>query len=228
MAAELQIIAGGGIAGSLDELARQFERASGHKLAIRYATVPDLIKLATSGEPFDAAVAPQELFQNDAARTRMTASPTATIARAGLGVAVPAGAGRPDISSEAAFKQALLAARSLATIPSSAAGTQILKLFERLGIAQELKPRLKALAGPKELVQAMAAGEAELGMFLINVLMAPGLDVVGPVPAALDQQIVYVGRLAAAAKEPAAGRAFIDFLQTPQAKKVIVAKGMTA
>jgi molybdate transport system substrate-binding protein len=228
MAAILQLIAGGGIAASLDELARQFERAAGHKLAIRYATVPDLIKMATSGDPFDAAVAPQELFHNEAARARMAAAPVATIARAGLGVAVPAGARRPDISSEAAFKQALLAARSLATIPSSAAGAQILKLFERLGIAQEMKTRLKAQAGPKELQQAMAAGEAELGMFLINVLMAPGLDVVGPVPAALDQQITYLGRLAAAAQEPAAARAFIDFLQTPQAKKVIVGKGMVA
>jgi molybdate transport system substrate-binding protein len=105
---------------------------------------------------------------------------------------------------------------------------QVLKLFERLGIATETNAKLKALAGPADLVKAMAAGEAELGLFLTNVLTAPGIDVVGPVPAGLTQDIVYNGAVANGATDPAAARAFLDFLQTPEAKKVIVAKGMMA
>jgi molybdate transport system substrate-binding protein len=224
-AAELQVLAGGGIAAPMNELAKQFESATGHKLKIRYGTTPDLIKMATSGDPFDLAVVPREVFRDEAARA-MIPGPTVDIARVGLGVAVHAGAAKPDISSEAAFKQALVSAKSIATIPASAGGMQVLKLFERLGIATETNAKVKAAAGPAELVKTMAAGEAELGLFLINVLTAPGIDVVGPVPAGLSQDIVYIGGVANGATDPAAARAFLDFLQTPEAKKVIVSKGM--
>jgi len=226
-AAELQVLAGGGIAGPMNELARQFESTTGHKLKIRYGTTPELIKMATSGDPFDLAVVPREVFRDEAARA-MIPGPTVDIAHVGLGVAVRAGAAKPDISSEAALKQALLGAKSIATIPASAGGMQVLKLFERLGIATETNAKLKALAGPADLVKAMAAGEAELGLFLTNVLTAPGIDVVGPVPAGLTQDIVYNGAVANGATDPAAAKAFLDFLQTPEAKKVIVAKGMMA
>jgi molybdate transport system substrate-binding protein len=226
-AAELQVLAGGGIAAPMNELARQFESTTGHKLKIRYGTTPELIKMATSGDPFDLAVVPREVFRDEAARA-MIPGPTVDIARVGLGVAVRAGAAKPDISSEAALKQALLQATSIATIPASAGGMQVLKLFERLGIATETNAKLKALAGPADLVKAMAAGEAELGLFLTNVLTAPGIDVVGPVPAGLTQDIVYNGAVANGATDPAAAKAFLDFLQTPEAKKVIVAKGMVA
>ena len=224
-AAELQVLAGSGIAAPLNELAKQFEGTTGHKLTIRYGTTPELIKMATSGDPFDMVVAPREVFRDEAARAKI-AGATIDIARVGLGVAVRAGAAKPDVSSEAALKQALLNAPSIATIPASAGGMQVLKLFERLGIAAETNAKLKALAGPAELVKAMAAGEAELGLFLTNVLTAPGIDVVGPVPAGLTQDIVYNGAVAAQAKDAAAAQAFLDFLQTPEAKQVIVAKGM--
>ena len=226
-AAELQVLAGGGIAGPMAELAKQFEAATGHKLTIRYGTTPELIKMATSSDPFDVAVVPREVFRDEAARAKIAPGPTVDIARVGLGAAVRAGATKPDISSEAAFKQALLDAKSIATIPASAGGMQVLKLFERLGIATETGAKIKAMAGPAELVKAMAAGEAELGMFLINVLTAPGIDVVGPVPNGLGQDIVFTGAVATGAKDAAAAQAFLDFLQTPEAKQVMVTKGMT-
>ena len=81
--------------------------------------------------------------------------------------------------------------------------------------------------GPAQMVQAVAAGEAELGLFLINVLTAPGLDVAGPVPAPINTEIVYFGAPAADAREAAAAKAFIDFLRSDAARKVIAAKGMT-
>src|SRR5204862_3036926 len=137
------------------------------------------------------------VYLDPTARAKIPPGPTVDIARVGLGVAVKAGAPKPDISSEAALKQALLKAGSIATIPASAGGMQVLKLFEKLGIAAETGPKIKALAGPVELVKAMAAGDAELGIFLTNVLSAPGLDLVGPVPAGLSQDIVYNGAVAA-------------------------------
>ena len=224
-AAELQVLAGGGMT-AMKDLAQQFETATGHTLVIRAGTTPDLIKLATTGGPFDVAVVPREVFRDDAAKAKFVPGTTIDIGRVGLGVAVRAGAPKPDIATPEALKAALTKAQSIATIPASAAGAQVLKLFERLGLAETLKAKTKAQAGPADLVKAMAAGEAELGIFLINVLTAPGLDVVGPVPAEFNQEIVYTAAIAADAKQAEAAKAFIAFLQTPAAQTTIRAKGM--
>ncbi len=226
-AADLQILAGAGIAAPLNELARQFESAAGHKLTIRYGTTPELIKMATAGGPFDLGVTPREVFRDETAKAKFAPGPTIDIAHVGLGVAVRAGAAKPNIATPEALKLALLKAQSVATIPASAAGAQVLRLFERLDIAGPMQAKIKTQPGPAPMIQAVASGEAELGLFLINVLTAPGLDVVGPVPAEINAEVFYIAAVAAGAQQAAAAKAFIAFLQTPAAKAVIKAKGMT-
>jgi molybdate transport system substrate-binding protein len=225
-AAELQILAGGAMTGPLRELGAQFERASGHKLVFRFGTTPELIKLATTGEPFDLGVVPQEVLKDVAARARFAAGPTTDIARVGLGVAVRSGALKPDVGTSEALKQTLLKAQSIATIPASAAGAQVLRVFERLGISEAMKAKTKVQTGPAQIVEAVAKGEAELGVFLINVLTAPGLDVVGPFPAELQQEVVFTASVAANTKEAEAAKAFITYLTTSAAATVIKTKGM--
>src|SRR3954454_669746 len=225
-AAELNVLAGGAMTGPMRELGGQFERASGHKLAFRFGTTPELIKLATSGGPFDLGVVPVEVFKDTDARAKFATGPTIDIARVGLGVAVRAGAPKPDIGTSDALKQTLLKAQSIATIPASAAGAQVLKVFERLGIHEEIKAKIKPQPAPAALVQAVANGEAELGVFLTNVLTAPGLDLVGPFPAEVQQNVVFTSALATDTKEAEIAKAFIAFLQTPAATAVIRAKGM--
>ena len=224
--AELRILAGGGIAGPLNELAPQFERAAGHKLVIVYDATPGLIK-RTQSEPFDLAVAPREVYADAAAKATFAPGPDVTIARAGFGVAVRAGAPKPDIGTADKMKAALLAAKSVAVLPASAAGAQVTRMFERLGIAEEMKAKSKVQTSPTGIPQAVASGDAELGLFLINVLMAPGVDIAGPFPPELQQELVYLAAVSAGSKEAAAGKAFIDFLRTPAAAGVIKAKGMT-
>jgi molybdate transport system substrate-binding protein len=111
-AADLKALAGGGIAGPLRELGPQFERASSHKIAFQFGTTPELIKLAVSGEPFDLAVVPREVLADAGAKARFVAGPTTDIARVGLGVAVRAGAPRPDIGTPDALKATLLKAQA--------------------------------------------------------------------------------------------------------------------
>jgi molybdate transport system substrate-binding protein len=225
-AADLQVIAGGGIAVPLNEIAAQFEKTTGHKVTIRYGTAPELIKIATT-TAFDFAVTPSEVFKIEGAAARLDPGPTVDIAHVGLGVAVPAGFPKPDIGTPEALKQALLAARTVATLPASAAGAQVMKLFEKLSVANEVKAKLQAAANPVKLVEIMASDQAEIGIFITNVLTANGLDVVGPVPAELDYVLTYTSGIARDAAQPVIAKAFLDYLRSPQAKAVLKARGLT-
>jgi molybdate transport system substrate-binding protein len=225
-AADLQVIAGGGIAAPLKEIAAEFEKASGHKLVIRYGTTPELIKMATGG-PFDLGVVPVDVMRNDAARATFAAGAPAEVARVGLGVAVRSGAPKPDISTPDALKKTLLGARSIASIPESATGYLLAGIYERLGITQEMKLRIKPQPTPAQIAQSVASGETDLGVFLTNVLTAPGIDLVGPFPPELQMEVVYMTAVSAGTKDVEAAKAFIAYLRSPAAAALIKAKGMT-
>ncbi|MGB8401324.1 molybdate ABC transporter substrate-binding protein, partial [Bradyrhizobium sp.] len=181
--AELKVIAGGSMTASLNQLGAEFEKTSGHRLSIHFDSTPNIITRVTSGTPFDLAVVPVDVFRDDAAKARFAAGPTVDIARVGYGVIVRAGALKPDLSTSDAFRKAMLDARSIAFLPASAAGAYVTKVFERLGIAEEMKAKTKVQAAPAQIAPAVASGDAELGVFLTNVLIAPGVEPAGPFPA---------------------------------------------
>jgi molybdate transport system substrate-binding protein len=224
-AAELKVLAGGSMTGPLNELGPQFERASGHKLVIHFDSTPNLIKLATSA-PFDLGVVPVDVFKNAEAKARFVSGPTTDIARVGYGVAVRAGAPRPDVSTPDALKKTLLDAQSVAFLPTSAAGAYVTSVFDRLGIGEAMKAKTRPQTATGDIAKAVANGDAELGVFLINVLMAPGVELAGPFPAQLQQELVFTAAVAADTKEAEAAKAFIAYLTTPPAVAVIKAKGM--
>ncbi|HEV7409461.1 MAG TPA: substrate-binding domain-containing protein [Bradyrhizobium sp.] len=224
-AAELKVLAGGSMTGPLNELGPQFERASGHRLVIHFDSTPNLIKLATSA-PFDLGVVPVDVFKNAEAKARFVPGPTLDIARVGYGVAVRAGAPKPDVSTPDALKKTLLDAQSVAFLPASAAGAYVSSVFERLGIGEAMKAKTKPQTATGDIAKAVVKGDAELGVFLINVLMAPGVELAGPFPAELQNDLVFTSAVAADTKEAEAAKAFITYLKTPAAVAVIKAKGM--
>ncbi len=226
-AAELKVIAGGSMMASLNALTPEFERATGHKLATHFDSTPNIIARVTSGTPFDVVLAPVDVFKDAAAMARFAPGPTIDIARVGYGVIVRAGAPKPDISTPDAFKSALLAAPSVAFLPASAAGAYVTRVFDRLGIAEEMKAKTKVQTAPAQIAPAVARGDAELGVFLTNVLIAPGVELAGPFPGDLQQELVFTSAIAADTSEADAAKALIDYLKTPAATAVIKAAGMT-
>jgi molybdate transport system substrate-binding protein len=224
-ASELKLIAGGSLAGLFRELGPMFEKASGHTLSIHFDSTPNIIGRINAGTPFDAVVAPIDVFKDAAAKGHMT--DPSEIARVGYGVIVRAGAPKPDLSTPDAFKKALLAASSVASVPASAAGAYVTKVYEQLGIADEMKAKTRVEAAPTAIAPAVAKGEAELGVFLTNVFNAPGVELAGPFPADLQQELVFSAAIATDAKETVAAKALLDFLKTPSAVAAIKAAGMT-
>jgi molybdate transport system substrate-binding protein len=226
-AAELHIIAGGSMTGPLKQLIPPFEQATGHKIEIHFDSTPNLIKQATSGEPLDLAVAPVDVFKDAGAKARFAAGPTTDIARVGYGVIVRAGTAKPDIATPDALKKALLDAPSISMVPNSAAGGYVLKVFERLGITEEIKAKTRPQKLPDEIAPSVAKGDAALGVFLINTLIAPGVELAGPFPAELQQELVFTAAVAADSQQAEAAKAFIDYLRSPAATAIIRAAGMT-
>jgi molybdate transport system substrate-binding protein len=225
-ASELKLIAGGSLTGFFKELGPQFEKTSGHTLSIHFDSTPNIITRINSGTPFDMAVVPADVFKDAAAKGHFAPGPTVDIARVGYGVIVRTGEPKPDISTSDAFKKALLDTKSIASVPASAAGAYIAEVYDRLGIGEDMKAKTKVQSAPAAIAPAVAGGEAELGIFLTSVLNAPGVELVGPFPADLQQELVFTSAVAADTKVPDAAKALIDYLKTPAVTAAIKAAGM--
>jgi len=217
---------------SFDELAPQFERASGHRLTLTFGPSLQLEKRLGEGEGADVAIVSAAGINDLVARGKLVPGSDTAIAGSALGVAVPRGAAKPDISSADAFKRAVLAAKSVAVskpVGGGQSGVHMAKVFERLGIAEQMAAKAKyGQGGPAGLVGLIIErGEAEIGVQQIAELLAvPGIDFVGPLPAELQSVTPFVAAIPAAAQNADAGRQLIDFLRTPEAKRVIKAKGL--
>ena len=217
-AAELKVLATGAQTGAFKELIPQFEQATGHKVTAEYAATPQVMKKIQEGAAFDVVVMIDAPMKDPANQQHFAPGARPPIGSVGLGAAVRAGAPKPDISTPEAFKQTLIKAKSVAILPDSINGKHFLAVFDRLGIGEEMQAKIKPQNAPPDVPQAVAKGEAELALFVSNLLVGvPGLDYAGPVPAQFDQNLVFVAAVGAKAKEPEAAKAFIQHLTTPAA-----------
>jgi molybdate transport system substrate-binding protein len=228
-AAEIKVLSAGGIRPPLEELIPQFERASGHKVSVRYAGGPAVKREIEEGAAFDVAVSTANTIDDLLKSGKLVAASRSDVARAGVGVAVRAGAPKPDVASSEAFKRALLNAKSVAYAKDGTAGIHFHGVLQRLGISKQMEPKLKhTLAADlaNGVVPLLKRGEAEIGVASIATLFASGVDFVGPLPAELQAYIHFAAAVGAAAKEPQAGAALIRFITAPAAAAAYKAKGM--
>jgi molybdate transport system substrate-binding protein len=218
-AAEVRVLATGAHMAAFKELIPGFERATGHHVVAEHAATPQVMKKIEGGAP----------MKDPANQQYFAPGPRPPVSSVGLGVAVRAGAPKPDIATPEAFKQTLLKAKSVSILPESVNGKHFLDVFQKLGIAAEMDPKLKPQKAPTDVAPAVANGEAELALFISNLLVGvPGVDYAGPVPAQFDQNLVFVAAVGAKAKEPEAAKALMAHLTTPAAGAVMKANGMQA
>lgn len=225
-AAEIKLIAVGPLTALFRELGPQFERETGHTLVTRFGSAPAVKRMIDAGDTFDLAISIPSSVDGWIKEGKIAAPSRAAVAYAGVGVAVRSGAPKPDISTVEASKRALLNAKSVTHGSEGASADYLKGLLERLGIADEMKPKLKPMVTAAAL-KSVAAGEVEIVIFSVPTLAATtGIDLVGPFPAELQVYIRFIAGVSASTNEPEAARALVKFLATPVAIAVMKAKGI--
>ena len=230
-AAEVRVMNSGGFSAAYLALAPAFETATGNKLVIIWGpsmgTAPEAIpnRLAR-GEAADVVIMVGSALGDLIKQGKVIADSRVDLARSPIGVAVKAGAPRPDISTVEAFKRTMLDAKSMA-YSDSASGVYVSRaLIEKLGIADQVRGKMRQIIAER-VGNVVARGEAELGFQQMSELIpVPGIDVLGPIPAEVQSITVFSAGVPVAAAEPAAGRAFIAFLASPAAYDAIVKSGL--
>jgi molybdate transport system substrate-binding protein len=230
----LRILCAGAMHPIVDALADAFEHASGVRLAAAFASSGGVKARVLAQEAVDVAISTRSVIDELGARRLVMPQTAVLLARSAIGVAVRAGATKPDIGSVEAFRRALRHARTIALADpatGSPSANHLLGVFERLGMSEELRPKLKLAGAPAGKVvvvgEIVANGGAEIGIQQIaEILAVPGVDLVGELPAELQHITVFAGAVAATARDVAQAGRFLDFLASPAAALVIRAKGM--
>lgn len=220
--AELKVWTSRAIATVLDVVGPQFERETGHKLSVATGFSPAFVKRINAGEQFDILVAPPPVLDRMIKAGKLAADTRTLLVSSDVGVEVRAGAPKPDISTVAAFKQALLNAKSITYLPAPG----VPQMLERLGIVDAIKGK-STIPSTDIVSELVAKGEVELGIVVITqIVTTPGVELVGPLPADIKVTTTFGGAVSANSNAPQAARALLQFLRSEAAVKVIRKQGM--
>jgi molybdate transport system substrate-binding protein len=225
-AAEINVLASGATKEVYLDLVPQFEQSSGHKVMTTWSGTADIKRRMAAGEVYDVVIVSGADIDAFIQQGKIMAGSRIDLMKSGVGVAVRAGAPKPDISSTEALKQTLLAAKSIgySTGPS---GVYVVSLFERMGIANAVKSKLKQVPSGVRIGSIIASGEAEIGFQQVSELIhAPGVDYVGSLPADVQKVTVFSAGIHSGAKQPEAAKELVKVLTAPGAAQVIKTHGM--
>jgi molybdate transport system substrate-binding protein len=226
-AADIVALSAGPLRSALTELLPLFEKSSGHKVTVEYATVEPLVGRVLKGAMADVLIVTKQPISSLQHEGKVLSGSDKDIARVGMGVEVRRGASKPDISSIESFRRAMLAAGSIAYIDPTTApgGAYIAALFERIGIASDVRSKTK-FYGPSGTEAAVAAGEVEIGLSQVTIIAAtPGVELVGPLPAEIQNFLQFTAGILVSNREPDAARMLIEFLSSPTAVSIMKLKG---
>jgi molybdate transport system substrate-binding protein len=224
--AEIRLLASNAFKPAFQDIAPQFEQASGHKLVATYGSTGNLRATVGKGTPFDVILIGTSALDELIKQGKVAGSPH-RMARSGIGVSYRNGAPKPDVGTNAALKSALLAARSISFNPQGLSGSHMLTVIDRLGITSELKPKLKMPAVSAS--EDVAEGLAELGVTQVSEILGftkIGAALAGPLPPELQLYTDYSVMLGANAQQREGAQALIDFLSAPALVPLLKATGL--
>ena len=230
-AAEVRVMISGGLSAAYNALVPEFERATGNKVITAYGpsmgTTQNAIPMRLErGEPADVLILVGYALGDLIKKGKVVADSRVDLVNSKIGIAVKAGAPKPDISSADAIKRALLAAKTIAYSDSASGVYVSTEMFDKLGITAEMKDKAKKIPATP-VAEIVARGEAEIGFQQISELKpVAGIEIVGPLPDDLQKVTVFSAGIASVSKEPEAGKALIKFLASPAAKDTIVNSGL--
>jgi molybdate transport system substrate-binding protein len=214
-AAELKVLASGAVKEAYTELIPQFEKSSGHKVAITWAGTVDIKKKIGAGETYDVVVVAAPEIDGFIKDGKVAAGSKVDLVKSGVGVAVKAGAPKPDVSSGDALKKALVAAKSVG-YSQGPSGVYMQSLFEKMGIADQVKAKAKITTPGVPVATLIRGGEAEIGFQQVSELIhEQGIDFLGALPNDIQQITTFSGGIHSASKEQAAAKALQAFLTAP-------------
>ena len=225
-AAEIKVLSTQATQEAYLELVARFEKATGHKVATVFTGTLNVQKRLADGEAYDLIIMAGAAIDEQIGLGKAVAGSRVDFAKSGTGIAVRKGAARPDISSAGALRKTLLAAKSIgySTGPS---GVYMQSVFEKLGIAGEVKRKLKQTPSGVFVGTLIASGETEIGFQQISELVHfPGIDYVGPLPGELQRMTVFSAGVHAGAEQADAAKALLRFITAPAAAAVIRKHGL--
>lgn len=229
-AAESRILSAAAMGPVLKELAGEFERASGHKLMMEFGTAGAIAKRFMGGEAADVVIVTAPQIAGLLKEGRIEAGSATQVAKVGVGIAVKSGSPKPRVASVDDFKKALLAAKTVVygdPAGGGAAGIHVGSVIQKLGIAEQLKPKTRLAKGGDISEVTAAQGDGAIGMTQVSEIVGkPGVDFVGPLPEEVQNYTIFSAGTATGTKQAGAANAFIKFLKGPSAAAAMKAKGM--
>lgn len=224
-AGELRVLSSIALRPVLAALAADYQAATGDKLVLDFETANSLKARIEAGERFDVAILTPSAI-SDLTKAGWISGNSTSIAKSGIGLAIRAGDTAPVIGSVEALKRTLLSAQSVAYSKSGASGIYFIGLLTTLGIADEMKPRLKEVTGPS-VPEVVVEGEAQYGVQLsCEIVTTPGVQLVGTFPEEIQNYTVFNAAVSRRTSAPNAAVAFIQYLKGGQASKMLLSKGM--
>jgi len=225
-ASEIKLLASVAMKDAYLELIPQFEKATGHKVTAAWSSTPDVQKRIAAGEAADLIILGDSGTEELIKQGKLVASSRVNFAKAGIGVAVRAGTPRPDISSADAVKRSVLAAKSVA-YSAGASGIYLVSMFQKLGVSDQIKSKTAAVKPGEPVGEVVARGDAEIGFHQVSELIpVKGIEILGSLPAEIQNITVYSGGIHSATREADAATALVKFLTAPAASRIIKKHGL--
>ena len=227
-AADIKVLSAAAVAPALAKVAEQYRKDTKNRLRVQYANLQQLERRVGSGESADVLIASPGLMNDQLRRNKVEAETHVFLGRVGIGVAIRAGAFDPDIATLERFKQTLLGADAI-VYAQPGPGVYLEKLFELLGIGEQLKPKIVRSAGATQVLEHVLGGKGvEIGFATIpeiRLLESKGVKLVGPVPEQIQQSISYSASVMTEATDTDVAREFVRYLDTPAVKAIFAAAG---